>query len=247
MTRHRGLGGLSLCVSRVAVVAVVSGLAGCTSGVTMLDGVPRRLPARGRWGFTAGTGTWEQPVSSAPPPSAETARPLASAAGERRTNQGFRMGLVCVDGAGDLADWLEDHHKSKGTQFFALGYQFEIQRGAEGETNTLVEIIPSIAGMAQSWVIPSVNILVGLRFPNGFEFGAGPHFAARKRHKDDLEDRYAWDGVHVWGLGLTVGVGVTFEAQAEEGSLRIPIGLSAGIAADGVTYSFTFGFNLRRR
>lgn len=223
--------------SSAAIVGMVSGLLGCTGGVTMLDGRYDALPVPG------GSETWERSVSSAPAPSMEVPHLLASEGEMKRaTNTGWRMGPLIVTGR--LADWLKgENDKSKEyiTGFpwlFAWGYQFEMERGPEGQTNTLVTILPLIAGMDKSMLIPTLNVLVGLRLPNGIDFGAGPYYAPRVY--DD--SAYESDQVHLWGLGLTVGAGYTFGRYS---SVKIPVGIAVGWAGDAVVYSVTMGWNMQ--
>lgn len=235
----RDLGSRGLLAA--AVAGIVWGLVGCTSG---LDG---------RYGAIG-----DEPYLWAPAPSAEIARPLASADIGRRKNTGWRMGPLYLTGR--LADWLQGANREgdwettgKGEEYidkgavpwlFTWGYQFEFVRGQEGQMSTLVTILPLIAGMDKSLFIPTVNLLVGLRSPSGkWDFGAGPYYAPRVYSgKDELgEDEYPDDDVHLWGLGLTVGLGYTIGVDSP---VRVPIGLAVGFAGDATAYSLTIGWNM---
>lgn len=221
MIGHRGLGSLSLrlslrvslCVLQAAVVATVSGLVGCTSG---LDGRYHEIGDR--------------PPLSAPVPSAQIARPLASATDDRIRNTGWRMGTVYV--IGTPADELREH--DAGPCLTAWGYQFEIMRGKYGEANTLFQIIPLVVGLERSVAIPSVNVLAAVRLANGVEFGGGPHYSPRMK--------YSEDPMFISGLGLAASVGYAFGA----GELRIPVNFAVVFAGDSTTYSLTLGWTLPR-
>jgi hypothetical protein len=219
------------------LAAVALGSVGCTCGMATLDGGCREFAGRR--------------AVSAPVPVAEVSRPLAAAKGVRSRNTGWRMGVLYVDG--DLADWLKESHGA-GRWLSVWGYQFDIERGLpDDRVKTVVAIIPSLAGLDKSMIIPNVNVLVGLRFWNadntrGFEFGAGPHYAPRvyDAKKPGGEDWYPSDDIHLWGLGFTFGVGYTFVANAGlDNEMRVPIGLAGGFAGDGVIWSLTIGWNMK--
>jgi hypothetical protein len=209
---------------RLAISALaLLGLVGCTGGVTALDWKHRE--------------SGERPALATPAPRALTARvPGASGVAEKTTNTGWRFGAVYV--TGDLAKRLDEGYRA-GPLLSLFGYQFDVQRGGEGETRTVVQIIPALAGLDTSIPIPTLNVIVGLRFANGFEFGAGPHWAYREY---ELQTLYPDDGIHVWGGGFTVGVGYTISDQS--GRLSIPVSLAAGLAEDGVMWSLTIGWSM---
>ena len=228
------------------------GLVGCTGGVTALDwkhraasSGQRRRPACGAEAPTArrrpDRELGERPVLATPAPRALTARvPGASgeaaAGAERTTNTGWRFGAVYVTGG--LAKRLDEGYRA-GPLLSLFGYQFDIERGGEGETRTVVQIIPALVGLDTSIPIPTLNVIVGLRLPNGFEFGAGPHWAYREY---ELQTLYPEDGIHVWGGGFTVGVGYTVTDQS--GRLSVPMSLAASLAEDGVMWSLTIGWSM---
>ena len=206
---------MSLCVRRVAVVAAVSGLAGCASTVTVVDGRCR--------------GIGDRPLLSVPAPSAETARPLASANGsEVARNAGWRMGMVQVGGA--VADTLRD--KDLDTQLSVWGYQFEYHYGILGGINGLVTIMPMIVGLESSASIPVLNVVIGLRFANGFEFGGGLHYSARLEYQEDVP-----------GLGAAFSVGYAIRTGAE-GRVSIPFNFGYVKAGDSEAYTITVGWTI---
>ena len=219
------------------LAAAALGSVGCTCGTATLGGRGRELAGRR--------------AVSPPAPAAEVSRPLAAAKGVRSRNTGWRMGLLHVSGS--LRDWL-DSQDGAGPLLSVWGYQFDIERGLPDDTvKTVVMIIPTLAGLDKSMIIPNVNVLVGLRFWNadntrGFEFGAGPHYAPRvyDAEKPGGDPWYPKDDIHLWGLGFTFGVGYTFVANPGlDNEMRVPIGLAGGFAGDGTIWSLTIGWNMK--
>lgn len=224
----RDLGSRGLLVA--AVVGIVGGLVGCTSGVTTLDG-----------GYH---GIGDRPVSLEPAPLGQIGRRLPSSGILKPTNMGWRMGPLYMDGA--LVDWLKGGNEKNRYYlgeddvpwFFAWGYQFEYVSGPEDQTKSVVMVIPAIVGLDKSMFIPTVNVLVGLRSANNkFDIGAGPHFSPR----ETTDDAYKYDKVHLWGLGLTAGFSYTL---GDETGMKIPLAVAVGWAADVTTYSVTIGWRV---
>ena len=106
-----------------------------------------------------------------------------------------------------------------------------------GSTVGLVDIVPMILGMDESMLIPTLNILVGLRMPNQLEFGIGPHFSPRAAELTEYFD----DKVHVEGLGLSASLGWAYRT---DGGVTMSFNLSAMWAGDLEAYGITFGWNM---
>ena len=70
-------------------------------------------------------------------------------------------------------------------------------------------------------LIPSGNLLLGIRFPGGFEAVAGPNFSPS-------------------GVGMCIALGKTIQS----GSMNMPVNLAVVSNEDGQRYSLTFGWNL---
>lgn len=108
------------------------------------------------------------------------------------------------------------------TQF---GWQFEtrIFRLASG-TAGLVELVPLVGGLEQGKFIPSLNALVGIRGPKGFEFGLGPNLTPAS-------------------AGIVLAVGTSFKVE----DVNFPVNLAVVPGNGGVRFSLLVGFNHRRR
>jgi hypothetical protein len=86
---------------------------------------------------------------------------------------GPRLGL---SGAVSNGAFLDELRKNKMDRVFSqFGWQFEYKIVPEGGGPAfIVEIIPLVGAVEYGKILPSINVPIGIRFPNGFEFGIGP-------------------------------------------------------------------------
>jgi hypothetical protein len=105
-----------------------------------------------------------------------------------------------------------------------FGWQFEkrLYTTDEGVT-TLTEFVPLLSGLEQGVALPSLNWLVGIRTPNGSEFGIGPNITPV-------------------GVGLVLAAGVTVRT----GALNVPLNVAVASSKSGMRVSIMTGFNIRR-
>lgn len=108
------------------------------------------------------------------------------------------------------------------TQF---GWQFEtrIFRLPNG-TSGLLEIVPLIGGLEQGKFIPSLNALVGIRGPRGFEFGVGPNLTPVSAN-------------------VALAIGTSFHSNG----INFPVNFAVVPGNGGARFSLLVGFNSRRR
>jgi hypothetical protein len=105
-----------------------------------------------------------------------------------------------------------------------FGWQFEKQFYAKGGGVTMVtEWVALLGGLDQGVALPSLNWLVGLRTPEGAEFGIGPNITPN-------------------GTGLVLAGGVTLRA----GAMNVPLNVAVVPSKSGARVSFLAGFSLRR-
>jgi hypothetical protein len=105
-----------------------------------------------------------------------------------------------------------------------FGWQFEKQfYGRHGGPAAISEAVVLLGGLEQGVVLPSLSWLVGVRTPDGFEFGAGPN-------------------VTPLGVALAVAMGKTFRM----GVLNVPVNIAVVPSRAGLRVSFLTGFALRR-
>ncbi|WP_026463268.1 hypothetical protein [Adhaeribacter aquaticus] len=134
---------------------------------------------------------------------------------------GPRVGFTII--GGDLATRLKDEFNVNPfiTQF---GWQFETRLFTTSNgTSGLFEFVPLIGGLEQGKFLPSLNGLIGLRGPKGFEAGLGPN-------------------ISLAGVGFAFAVGATFQSS----NINFPVNLAFVPARDGTRVGLTFGFNSRR-
>ncbi|TGE15936.1 hypothetical protein [Hymenobacter elongatus] len=134
---------------------------------------------------------------------------------------GPRIGITLLTGG--VADKADSEYNIKPflTQF---GWQFEtrIFRLPNG-TAGLLEIVPLIGGLEQNKFIPSLNALVGIRGPKGFEFGLGPNITPVS-------------------ASVALAVGTSFRSNG----VNFPVNFAVVPGNGGVRFSLLFGFNSRR-
>jgi hypothetical protein len=158
--------------------------------------------------------------SSAYRKSSRAYRAASGGSSWRGENAGPRMGVISVHG--EAAEILETEH-GVNPVMSAWGWQWELQYSVDDDPDLpvgIVEFVPLVAGLEQGKLFPSLNVLLGLRFPGGWEFCAGPNISPS-------------------GGGLTVAVGRSFDF----GSMSIPVNLAYVGNEQGQRYSFTFGWN----
>lgn len=115
----------------------------------------------------------------------------------------------------------EIHVNANISQF---GWQFEKQFYAKSGGVTMVtEWVALLGGLDQGVALPSLNWLVGLRTPEGAEFGIGPNITPS-------------------GTGLVLAAGVTLRA----GAMNVPLNVAVVPSRSGARVSFLAGFSLRR-
>jgi hypothetical protein len=136
---------------------------------------------------------------------------------------GPRVGLTYI-GDGEDARLLKEE-LSVNPFISQFGWQFEsrfftLSNGTSG----LVEGVILLGGMEQNVVLPSANLLFGIRSPKGAEFGMGPSFSAS-------------------GLGYVLAVGITFKAE----HVNFPVNLAFEPSPNGAKFSLLIGFNARNR
>ncbi|QDA60443.1 hypothetical protein [Hymenobacter jejuensis] len=137
---------------------------------------------------------------------------------------GPRLGFtVLTGGMLNKARGIDGYHNLNPflTQF---GWQFEtrIFRMPNG-TAGLFEIVPLIGGLEQGKFIPSINGLIGIRGPKGFEFGLGPNLTPVSAN-------------------IALAVGTSFHANG----VNFPVNFAVVPGNGGARFSLLFGFNSKR-
>lgn len=147
----------------------------------------------------------------------------------QRNLGGPRLGITYVTGDGDL--WGTLDRKGMGRSLSQFGWHFEYQVIPEGGgPQFVVEFVPLVAGVEYGKLIPSGTLAMGIRFPNGIEFGLGPNIMLTG--KDD----------NISKTSLVVGLGKSFNY----GGVSLPLNLVYATNPDGNRFSFIFGYAIEK-
>jgi len=145
----------------------------------------------------------------------------------RRNLGGPRLGITYVFGHGKTYKDLLDNNMDRVISLF--GWHFERQIIPEGGGPQFVlQLTPMIGGVEYGVVMPVTALAMGVRFPNGFEFGMGPEL---RLSEDGLES------------ALIIGIGKSFDYSG----VSIPVNLVVTRNNDGVRFSTIFGYAIQKR
>ncbi len=136
---------------------------------------------------------------------------------------GPRLGFTVIPN-GELRKELEENNL--GTVLSQFGWHFEGQVVPETRGPAFViQFVPLISGVEYGKVIPHLTLAMGIRMPNGIEFGLGPNLL------------YAGDSLRT---ALVLGVGKTFNY----GGVNIPLNIAVATNPDGYQFSLVFGYSI---
>jgi hypothetical protein len=122
-------------------------------------------------------------------------------------------------------DALKERDIEVGPHVSQYGWQFEKQFFTRGSGVTMVtEWVALAGGLEQGVVLPSLSWMVGVRTPDGAEFGIGPNITPA-------------------GTALVFATGMTFKT----GAMNIPLNVAFVPSKRGSRVSLMTGFSLRRR
>jgi hypothetical protein len=125
-----------------------------------------------------------------------------------------------------------------------LGYQFEKVFISSGNTHALVEFLPILSGFEHNTIIPSLNLLLGVRnSKNGLEFAMGYNAAISK-----FKDASITNGDVRYKPGISTGIVFAAGKTFKSGRLNFPLNVyfipgSQNSHRVGVT----MGFNIPRK
>ena len=147
----------------------------------------------------------------------------------QRNLSGPRLGITVVPWGKELGDKLKSN--KMGNVLSQFGWHFEYQVVPEGGgPSFVVELVPLVAGVEYGKLIPSGSLAMGIRFPNGFEFGLGPNMLVSGDKKKPLY------------TALVVAVGKSFNYQG----VSIPLNLVCVTSPEGNRFSIIFGYAITK-
>jgi hypothetical protein len=140
---------------------------------------------------------------------------------QQRSMSGPRLGVTFVSGAVGRQKMLEHNLTSPMSQF---GWHFEqITRPRSGGPMFVVEEVFLFGAVEQSTVVPAATLLLGIRFPNGFEFGMGPNATP---------------------IGTALAIGAGWRLQY--GGVAVPFNVALVTSPGAQRISLLTGYALRR-
>jgi hypothetical protein len=143
----------------------------------------------------------------------------------RRNLGGPRLGITYITGQKDL--WYRLNQKDMGRTLSQFGWHFEHQVIPEGGgPQFVVQFVPLVAGVEYGKFIPSATLAMGVRFPNGIEFGLGPNLLLVGGENGAIK------------TALVLGLGKSFNY----GGVSIPLNLVYATNPDGNRVSVIFGY-----
>jgi hypothetical protein len=153
------------------------------------------------------------------------AQPLLPPVTQTVSLSGPRFGLTILP-QGVIDKLQTEHGIDVGPNISQFGWQFEKQfySKREGGVTAITEFVVLAGGMDQGVLLPSLSWLVGLRTPEGAEFGIGPNITPA-------------------GTALAIAAGMTFRA----GALNVPVNVAIVPSKTGTRISLLSGFSLRNR
>ncbi|MDP4628090.1 MAG: hypothetical protein NWS34_00160 [Schleiferiaceae bacterium] len=179
-------------------------------------------------------------------------------------NNGPRLGITAVAGSSTKILMADPRTGGFGYSLPALtsfGYQFEQVFVNSGDFQALFEFIPLIAGLEYGRIIPSLNVLMGMRNSRtGLEFAVGPNFTTSVTAQGymqgenfilsndlsrDLITRLDSRGDLAVSTGLVLGLGKTFKS----GKMNFPVNLFVVTPGRGDSWRIgtSVGFNIVRK
>lgn len=140
---------------------------------------------------------------------------------------GPRFGVTYVPEDTELYESLQ--REDMGQVVSQFGWHFErrvIPSG--GGPQFVVEFVPMLAGVEYGKFIPNLTLAMGVRMPNGFEFGMGPNFFLVTDEESDVQAR----------TSLVMALGKSFSY----GGVSIPVNIAVATAPEGNRISLVFGY-----
>jgi hypothetical protein len=143
---------------------------------------------------------------------------------------GPRFGVTYVIGDTAMTERLQE--KGMDRVLSQFGWHFERRvTPTSGGPELVLQGVPLVAGVEYGKILPSFTGLMGIRFPQGWEFGIGPNLMVAGL--DDSSDLK---------MSLVTGVGYSFRY----GGVSLPVNVAFTTNPDGNRVTLLFGYAIRR-
>jgi len=145
--------------------------------------------------------------------------------GERNMG-GPRLGVTYIAGTGKLSQSLEKNQIGRTLSQFGWHFEYQVIPDGGGPS-FVIQFVPLIAGVEYGKILPSGTLAMGVRLPEGIEFGLGPNALVTD------------DGVKS-ALVMTIGKSFTY------GGVSIPLNFVYATNPEGNRFSIIFGYAIRK-
>ena len=145
----------------------------------------------------------------------------------RRNMGGPRLGATYVLGNNLLSEEVKNHEM--GRLISEFGWAFEGQVVPEGGGPLFViQVMPLIAGVEYGRFIPGISLLMGVRFPAGWQIALGPNVSAS-------------------GEASASALEIALAKSFDYGGVSVPLGVSYTNNLNGSRISFMIGYSVTKR
>ena len=139
-----------------------------------------------------------------------------------RNMGGPRLGVTVIPGNNSTTKKMQD--RGIGRMISQFGWHFEQQIIPEGGgPSFVIQETPLVGGVEYGVLLPSFTLAMGVRLPNGIEFGMGPNLLVTPQEASS-------------SLILAIGKSYNY------GGVSIPLNLAVATNKDGARLSFVFGY-----
>ncbi len=144
----------------------------------------------------------------------------------KRNFGGPRLGVTYVMGAGKLSETLERNKIGRALSQFGWHFEYQVIPDGGGPS-FVIQFVPLVAGVEYGKLIPTATLAMGVRLPDGYEFGLGPNALVTQ---EGLKS------------ALVMSVGKSFSY----GGVNIPVNLVYATNPEGNRFSIIFGYAIRK-
>lgn len=144
-----------------------------------------------------------------------------------RNMGGPRLGVTYIPGNGELVQKLKDNDIGRSISQFGWHFEWAVIPDGGGPS-FVIELVPLVGGVEYGKLVPSGTLAMGVRMPNGIEFGMGPNILL--------------GGEKVINTSLVLAVGKSFNYSG----VSIPINFVFATNPSGNRLSVIFGYAIAK-
>jgi len=149
-------------------------------------------------------------------------QPVKKVSMSERNMGGPRIGITMIPGNTPLAQELRDNKIGRVISQFGWHFEWQVVPSGGGPS-FVIQFVPMFGGVEYKTIVPSFTLPMGVRFPDGIEFGLGPNLVITKTGAK---------------TSLVAALGKSFDY----GGVSIPVNLVVATNPDGNRFSIVFGY-----